>query len=91
MVYDNLGVFVGKTEVALDADSLKAVGLVNSKGKYSLVVALNGTSAKGQTLASGVYMIRLIGYSRQVVNGQEQRVMIQNKLFKIGYRSKLGK
>jgi hypothetical protein len=91
MVYDNLGVFVGKTEVALDADSLKAAGLVNSKGKYSLVVALNGTSAKGQTLASGVYMIRLIGYSRQVVNGQEQRVMIQNKLFKIGYRSKLGK
>jgi hypothetical protein len=87
LVYDNLGVFVGKTELALDIDSLKTAGLVNSKGRYSLVVALNGYN-NGTQLASGVYMIRLISYSKQVVNGKSQRVMIQNKLFKIGYQHK---
>ncbi|MBK9576055.1 MAG: hypothetical protein IPO40_03180 [Fibrobacteres bacterium] len=88
LAYDNLGVFVGKLELKIDRDSLDAAGMVQGNGKYTILLSLNGMGGEKGRLASGVYMLRLVSYSQQSVNGQDVRVMIQNKLFKVGYKRK---
>jgi len=86
LAYDNLGVFVGKQDLKLDRDSLAAEGMVASNGKYAVLLSLNGMGGEKGRLATGVYMLRLVSYSQQSVNGVNVRVMIQNKLFKVGYK-----
>lgn len=88
LAYDNLGVFVGKLEMKIDRDSLDAAGMVQGNGKYTILLSLNGMGGEKGRLASGVYMLRLVSYSQQSVNGVDVRVMIQNKLFKVGYKRK---
>ncbi|MBK8803525.1 MAG: hypothetical protein IPN71_15995 [Fibrobacteres bacterium] len=89
LAYDNLGVFVGKLELKIDRDSLDAAGMVQGNGKYTVLLSLNGMGGDKGHLASGVYTMRLVSYSQQSVNGVDVRVMIQNKLFKVGYKRKL--
>jgi hypothetical protein len=88
IAYDNIGTYVGTQTLKLEIDDLKARNLVDGANKYSILVALNGLDPKGKDLASGVYMIRVISYTEQVVNGKLQRVMQQNKLFKLGVHNK---
>jgi hypothetical protein len=83
--YDNLGVFAGKVDVKTDLQTLTSEGLVSSSGKYSMVIALHDTNTR--SLASGVYMARVITFSEVPVNGVQQRVMMQNKLYKVGYKN----
>ena len=84
--YDNLGVYAGKIDVTTDIKDLTSKGLVSpTNGKYTMVIGLHDSNAR--TLASGVYMARVISFSEQMVNGVLQRVMIQNKLFKFGYKN----
>jgi len=84
--YDNLGVYAGKIDVTTDIKDLTSKGLVSpTNGKYTMVIGLHDSNAR--TLASGVYMARVISFSEQTVNGVMQRVMIQNKLFKFGYKN----
>jgi len=89
LFYDNLGIFVGKVELRTDKDDLKKRGLVGPDGKYTLVATLHDNDDKTRHLASGVFMARLISFSVQTVNGIQQRVLIQNKLFKVGYKKQL--
>lgn len=89
IAYDNMGTFVGNAAVKLDLATLQKQGLTNGANKFSLLVGLNGSDDKGGDLASGVYMIRVISYSEQIVNGQPLRVMVQNKVFTVGLHSKL--
>jgi hypothetical protein len=88
LFYDNLGVFVGKADLKIDITSLQGQGLVSpANGKYKVVIALHDSNSK--TLASGVYMARVISFSDQTVNGIPERTMVQNKLFKFGYKNTL--
>jgi len=89
LAYDNMGIFVGKADVKLDVEKLKDAGLTNGSNKYSFLVGLNGLNGTGAELASGVYMIRVITYTEQEVNGQNVRLMNQNKIFKLGVYNKL--
>jgi hypothetical protein len=89
LAYDNLGIFVGKADVKLDVDQLRAASLTSGSNKYSLLVGLNGLNENGSDLASGVYMFRVITYTEQVVNGAKVRLMNQNKIFKLGVYNKL--
>lgn len=88
IVYDNIGTFVTKMDLKIDVDELRAQGLANSSNKYSLLVGLNGLDAAGKDMASGVYMIRVISFSEQIVNGQPVRTLQQNKVFKVGLHNK---
>ncbi|HXP90695.1 MAG TPA: hypothetical protein VN931_07195 [Fibrobacteria bacterium] len=84
--YDNLGVYAGRIDVTTDIKDLTSKGLVSpTNGKYTMVIGLHDSNTR--TLASGVYMARVISFSEQMVNGVMQRVMIQNKLFKFGYKN----
>jgi hypothetical protein len=89
LFYDNLGIFVGKVDLKTDKEDLKKRGLVGPDGKYTLVATLHDNDDKTRHLASGVFMARLISFSVQTVNGNQQRVLIQNKLFKVGYKKTL--
>ena len=89
LYYDNLGVFVGKIDLKTDKADLLKRGLVGPDGKYTVVVSLKDNDDKNRHLASGIYMARLISFSVQTVNGVQQRVMIQNKLYKVGYKKNL--
>jgi hypothetical protein len=89
LFYDNLGVFVGKVDLKTKIEELRQRGLVGPDGKYTLVATLHDNDDKTRHLASGVFMARLISFSVQTVNGVQQRVMIQNKLFKVGYKKNL--
>lgn len=88
IAYDNLGTYVGSAQVKLDLETLQKQGLTNGANKYSLLIGLNGGDDNGNDLASGVYMVRVISYSEQIVNGQPMRVMVQNKLFSVGLHNK---
>lgn len=87
--YDNMGTFIGKADVNFDINELRASGLVSAADKYSILVGLNGLNPSGKDLASGVYMIRVIGYSSQEVNGLLERVMVQNRVYTMGLYRKL--
>jgi hypothetical protein len=89
LFYDNIGVFVGRTELNIKLKDLQDAGLVASNGKFTLRAAIHSSSEAAKQLASGVYMARLVSYSTQTVNGNPVRIMIQNKLFKFGYYSKV--
>lgn len=89
LAYDNMGTFLGKADVKLDLLDLRAAGLVSPSDKYSILVGLNGLNSSGKDLASGVYMIRVIGYSTQEVNGKPERVLVQNSVYTMGLYRKL--
>lgn len=87
LAYDNLGVFVGRQSLKIDMDGLKKDGLLPpSAKKFRLAILMNGSNMVGKPVSDGVYMIRMIGYGKQMVNGKEIRVMIENKIFKFGYK-----
>jgi len=88
IAYDNIGTYVATKNLKLDIEDLKTRNLVDGANKYSILVSLNGLDVKGKELASGVYMIRVISFTEQTVNGKTQRVMQQNKLFKLGVHNK---
>ncbi|HNY30280.1 MAG TPA: hypothetical protein PKO15_05280 [Fibrobacteria bacterium] len=87
LAYDNLGVYVGTQKILIDIEDLRARGLLVG-GKYTLAVVMNGSNMVGKPVSSGVYMIRLISYGKQNVNGVQVRAMLQNKVFKVGYQRK---
>lgn len=89
LAYDNMGTFIGKAEVKLDLTDLRAASLVSPSDKYSILVGLNGLNSSGKDLASGVYMIRVIGYSTQEVNGKPERILVQNTVYTMGLHRKL--
>lgn len=88
-VYDNLGTYVGKIAVKLDLESLRNEFLVGAADKYSVFVGLNGLNSLGKDLASGVYMIRVVGYSDRPLNGSTVRVMVPNQVFSFGLHRKI--
>ncbi|MBK9576057.1 MAG: hypothetical protein IPO40_03190 [Fibrobacteres bacterium] len=87
LAYDNLGVYVGKQNIRIDIEELRAKGMLVG-GKYTLAVVMNGSNMVGKPVSSGVYMIRLISYGKQNVNGIQVRAMLENKIFKVGYHRK---
>ncbi len=89
LAYDNMGTFLGKADVKLDLADLRAAGLVSTSDKYSILVGLNGLNSSGKDLASGVYMIRVIGYSSDEVNGKVERELVQNSVYTMGLYRKL--
>jgi len=89
LLYDNIGTYVGNADIAIDSAMAKAFG--NSAGKFSILIYFNGRkdSDASKVVASGVYLIRYLTFRDELQpNGGRQRKLIENKVFKIGMKSK---
>jgi hypothetical protein len=64
---------------------MRAAGMLDNSGRFTLVVALNGSSSTGKPLGSGVYMIRLVLWQNMAGEGELPDNRVVNQVFKFGW------
>jgi len=89
LMYDNIGVHVGNAEISIDSAMAKALG--NSAGKFKILILFNGRrdSDPNKVVGSGVYLIRYLTFRDELQStGRRERRLLENRIFKIGYKGK---
>jgi hypothetical protein len=93
LIYDNMGVFVGSTNLLLDSTAILANGYAGKDGSFEVTILWNGENAKGEKVASGIYMFRVVVYRDLIDEATQQKIrtLALNLVTKVGINIPLKK
>lgn len=87
LVYDNMGVFVGQTNIKVDTAMINQGGFAAKDGSFEVVILWNGRNLSNLPVGSGIYMFRVVVYRDQEDGfGRKVRAMVMNQVTKVGVK-----